>query len=53
MTLFDPAHRDRFRTSVRVRVGQTLVLGSTQQRAAEGGGALILTVRAERVEPTQ
>ncbi len=50
ITLVDPFNRDRFRTSVRVRVGQTLVLGSTQQREREGEGALILTVRAERVE---
>lgn len=48
ISLIDDDGRQRFTTSVRIRIGQTLVLGSAERY--DDRATVILTVRAERAE---
>ena len=48
ISLIDDNHLNRFTTSVRIRIGQTLVLGSAER--FDDRATVILTVRAESTE---
>ena len=48
ISLIDDNHLNRFTTSVRIRIGQTLVLGSAERYADRA--TVILTVRAETAQ---